>query len=144
MEYIFLVQNWYKIAMVQKIKKRQLLDNQIVTSLWSWWDSNPRPNRETIRFLHAYSGLRFSWRNKTQTTNCALILKNFTRAARHTLAISDLPAPLCPQIRNNILGAMSRSAKPCGGIKLIYYTSIKQRERSCFRQLNFWSLRLRS
>ena len=32
---------------------------------------------------------------------------------------------------------MSRSAKPCGGIKLIYYTSIKQRERSCFRQLNF-------
>ena len=51
--------------------------------------------------------------------------------------ISDLPAPLCPQIRNNILGAMSRSAKPCGGIKLIYYTSIKQRERSCFRQLNF-------
>ena len=60
MEYIFLVQNWYKIAMAQKIKKRQLLDNQIVTSLWSWWDSNPRPNRETIRFLHAYSGLWFS------------------------------------------------------------------------------------
>ena len=34
--------------------------------------------------------------------------------------------------------------QPCGGIKLIYCTSIKQRERSCFRQLNFWSLRLRS
>ena len=27
--------------------------------------------------------------------------------------------------------------QPCGGIKLIYCTSIKQRERSCFRQLNF-------
>ena len=26
--------------------------------------------------------------------------------------------------------------QPCGGIKLIYCTSIKQRERSCFRQLN--------
>ena len=27
--------------------------------------------------------------------------------------------------------------QPCGGIKLIYCTSIKQRERNCFRQLNF-------
>ena len=27
---------------------------------WSWRESNPRPNRETIRFLHAYSGLQFS------------------------------------------------------------------------------------
>ena len=35
---------------------------------------------------------------------------NFTVMARHTTAISDLPAPLDPQIRNNILGAMSRSA----------------------------------
>ena len=26
---------------------------------------------------------------------------------------------------------------PCGGIKLIYCASIKQRERNCFRQLNF-------
>jgi hypothetical protein len=33
---------------------------------------------------------------------------NFTHAARPTQAISDLPAPLDPQIRNNILGAMSR------------------------------------
>ena len=28
-------------------------------SKWSWRESNPRPNRETIRFLHAYSGLHF-------------------------------------------------------------------------------------
>ena len=26
---------------------------------WSWRESNPRPNRETIRFLHAYLGLHF-------------------------------------------------------------------------------------
>ena len=42
--------------------------------LWSWWDSNPRPNRETIRFLHAYSSLRFSRYDKTWTTNHTLIL----------------------------------------------------------------------
>ena len=40
---------------------------------WSWRESNPRPNRETIRFLHAYSGLRFSCRRKTRTTNDDLI-----------------------------------------------------------------------
>ena len=34
---------------------------------------------------------------------------NFTRAARHTQATSDLPAPLDPLIRNNIFGAVSRS-----------------------------------
>ena len=26
---------------------------------WTWWDSNPRPHKETMRFLHAYSGLHF-------------------------------------------------------------------------------------
>ncbi len=26
---------------------------------WSWWDSNPRPHKETIRFLHAYFSLHF-------------------------------------------------------------------------------------
>ncbi len=35
---------------------------------------------------------------------------NFTCTARHIQAIPDFTAPLCPQIRNNILGAMSRSA----------------------------------
>ena len=35
---------------------------------WSWRESNPRPNRETIRFLHAYSSLRFSCCGKTWTT----------------------------------------------------------------------------
>ena len=36
---------------------------------WSWRESNPRPNRETIRFLHAYSSLWFSSNSKTWTTN---------------------------------------------------------------------------
>ena len=26
---------------------------------WSWRESNPRPHKETIRFLHAYLGLHF-------------------------------------------------------------------------------------
>ena len=54
------VQKLYKNRESVSIKKRQSFEYQIIASLWSWWDSNPRPNRETIRFLHAYSGLRFS------------------------------------------------------------------------------------
>ena len=46
----------------------------LISLSWSWRESNPRPNRETIRFLHAYSGLRFSCCSKTRTTNYSLIL----------------------------------------------------------------------
>ena len=41
---------------------------------WTWWESNPRPYKETIRFLHVYSSLRFSYVGKTWTTNRHLIL----------------------------------------------------------------------
>ena len=41
---------------------------------WSWRESNPRPHKETIRFLHAYSSLQFSRYDKTWTTNHTLIL----------------------------------------------------------------------
>ena len=51
-------------------KKRGVPKN---SPLWTWRESNPRPNRETIRFLHAYSGLRFSCDGKTRTTNRHLI-----------------------------------------------------------------------
>ena len=44
---------------------------------WSWRESNPRPNRETIRFLHAYPGLRFSCTSKTRATHLCLILLEF-------------------------------------------------------------------
>ena len=32
---------------------------RITLSLWSWRESNPRPNEEAIRFLHAYLRLNF-------------------------------------------------------------------------------------
>ena len=62
--------------------------------VWSWRESNPRPNRETIRFLHAYSGLRFSCCGKTRTTNHNLISLDFIPCAEPHETISDLTAPL--------------------------------------------------
>ena len=54
-----------------QLKNLRLLEGMIG---WSWRDSNPRPHKETIRFLHAYSSLRFSRCDKTWTTNHTLIL----------------------------------------------------------------------
>ena len=75
---------------------------------WSWRELNPRPNRETIRFLHAYLGLHFraTARPKPPTATLSSKVSSHRRGARAT--ISDFPAPLSPQIRNHILGAMSR------------------------------------
>ena len=81
----------------------------LVINEWSWRESNPRPNKETIRFLHAYSGLHFRDATRPGPPIAPLSPKisSDSRSARQT--ISDFPAPLDPQIRNHILGAMSRS-----------------------------------
>ena len=47
----------------QRIRNKKAADmNQqlLLYKEWSWRDSNPRPHKETIRFLHAYSSLWFS------------------------------------------------------------------------------------
>ena len=40
----------------------------LLVIMWSWRESNPRPNGEAVCFLHAYSSLRFSRVTKTWTT----------------------------------------------------------------------------
>ena len=49
-------------------------DYQNLLIWWTWRESNPRPNEETICFLHAYLRLRFSSAGKTEATNLYLIL----------------------------------------------------------------------
>ena len=112
--------------------------------LWSWRDSNPRPNGETVCFLHAYLGLHFraTARPKPPTATLSpeshpdigacLNYSRFTCAAdSRRFGTTSLERRLVPS--------------PGDGIKLkIYYTSIKQRERNCFRQLIWWPLIFRS
>ena len=114
------------------------------TKRWSWRDSNPRPHEETIRFLHAYLGLYFraTARPKPPTVTLSpkshpdigacLNYSRFTCAAdSRRFGTTSLERRLVPS--------------PGDGIKLvIYYTSIKQRERNCFRQLICWPLIFRS
>ena len=58
------------------------------------------------------------------------------------LTIPDISAPLWPLSLRERGCERCPVPSPCKGIKLIYCTSIKQRERTLFRQLNCWPMRL--
>ena len=107
--------------------------------LWSWRESNPRPNRETIRFLHAYSGLHFRAAARPGPPTDALFPKVSSphRDLRGLFPI--FPAPLDQPDSEQHPVERCLVPSPGDGIKpVIYYASIRQRERTCFRQLNFW------
>ena len=114
--------------------------------LWSWRESNPRPNRETIRFLHAYSSLHFrdAARPGPPTTPLSSKSSSLSRGFQET--ISDCPAPLyLPDSEQHpeercLVPSPSERIKPVN-----YCTSFRQRERTLFRQLIFrpnglWSI----
>ena len=42
--------------------------------MWSWRESNPRPNKEIIRFLHVYLRLGFRAQARPKPPTCALSL----------------------------------------------------------------------
>lgn len=110
-------------------------DNVTITFQWSWWDSNPRPNKETIRFLHAYSGLWFSCGGRTRTINRHLIPLNFIKAVGHTLTISDLSAPLDQEDSEQHPLSDVSSHHLVTGLSQSTILQLRQRERNFFRQL---------
>ena len=77
----------------------------------------------------------FSCLNKTGATNSNLICYVFTCISQHTLAILCISAPLYPAAHRLGLERCLVSA-PCAEIRLIYCTSIRQREHSYCCQLN--------
>ena len=112
---------------------------------WSWRESNPRPHKETIRFLHAYSRLCFRAAARPGPPTDALSPK--TSSANWSL---DRLFPIF--LRRLVLrfGTTSLGRRlvslPCKEIKpVVYCTSTRQREhtRCCqliFRPKRLWSL----
>ena len=102
---------------------------------WSWWESNPRPNKEIIRFLHAYSRLHFRATARPGPPTGALSSK--------TSSLRRGPQRLFPIfLRRRFLrfGTTSLGRRlvpsPSEGIKLVIYcASIKQREHTVCCQL---------
>ena len=104
-----------------------------------WWtrrELNPRPNGKTIGFLHAYLRLRFRAVPRPEPPSAALSSSIFVCGVRPPQAIPDFAAPPVPRASGRTASGRCLVPAPGAGIKLIYCTSIKQRERSCFRQLN--------
>ena len=104
---------------------------------WSWRESNPRPNRETIRFLHAYSGLQFSCRRKTRTTQRRPYPLKFHHARGAGRDYSRFNRTAGSECFGTTASGRCLVLSPCDGIEpVIYCASIRQRERICFRQIN--------
>ena len=85
----------------EKKKVHRSLRHTSFYNSWSWRESNPRPNEETISFLHAYLCLRFSSASKTRATN--------SRKPRGgAFAIPDFAVPFCQTLRNKSFWTTSR------------------------------------
>ena len=56
---------------------------RITLSLWSWRESNPRPNEEIISFLHAYLCLNFRAGTEPKPSIPALSFKVSSEAQGH-------------------------------------------------------------
>ena len=109
---------------------------------WTRRGLNPRPNKEAICFLHAYLRLNFREPTRPKPPIGTLSLKISSCTQGRTKLFPIYLHHHIKTLRKNSSWVMSRS-NTCVGIKLIYYTSIKQRERKCFRQLNFRKPRLK-
>ena len=104
--------------------------------LWSWRDLNPRPNAELMCFLRAYSSIGFRDPAGRRRPTVSLSSQNFGIEARPHDPYSRFSYTADSRsLENTTLGRCPVPA-PCAGIKLIYCTSIKQREQHCYCQLN--------
>ena len=118
---------------------------KVIKNLWSWRESNPRPHKETMCFLHAYSRLHFRATARPGPPTGALSSK-FSSVHRGLYRLF----PIFLRRRFLRFGTTSLGRRPvplpCKGIKLVIYcASIKQREHTCccqliFRPKRLWSL----
>ncbi len=53
-----------------------------LSPLWSWRESNPRPNEEAICFLHVYPQTWFSCKSWIRTTDFYLSFLSFAAVAK--------------------------------------------------------------
>ncbi len=111
--------------------------------MWTRRGLNPRPNGDTKNFLHAYLCFNFRAATRPKLPIATLSSKKIVIRARPLQTILDIAAPYVSDRLKNAASGGCLVSTPCVEIKLIYCTSIKQRERTCFRQLNFREPRLK-
>ena len=103
--------------------------------------SSKQGNNKFSTCLSLLWGFRVATRPKPPTLQ-PYLLSVSPRLRSQDVTIPDIIAPLNQDASEKELLSDVSFQQSLVGIKLMYYTSIKQRERSCFRQLNFWKPRL--
>ena len=120
------------------------MTHPLAENLWSWRESNPRPNRETICFLHAYFGLNFRDVTRPEPPITPLSSKFHHCNEAYNGYFRLYSTALSESFGTRASGRCLVSTPSVEIRQVIYYDSIKLRERNYFRQLNCWSLIFRS
>ena len=103
--------------------------------------SSKQGNNKLSTCLSLLWGFRVATRPKPPALQ-PYLLSVSPRLRSQNVTIPDIIAPLNQDASEKELLSDVSFQQSLVGIKLMYYTSIKQRERSYFRQLNFWKPRL--
>ena len=126
-------------------KKPTKLSRFLLFISWRWRESNPRPNKEPPSFLHAYSAVGFRAVQGSERPQRDLI--SWVSPCRRSadMTIPKLLSTSFPGRNQESPPARCLVRSPCVRIEPVTYcASIRQRERSCFRQLLFCSQDLRA
>ena len=113
--------------------------------LWSWRESNPRPNKEQTGFLHAY--LVIGFRAKQGNKHPKLCLSFFILSRLRSKAGTSLKLRAVRNqagIRHVHLRTVPSPVTLTRDSALIYYTSIRLREQNYFRQIKVCDTDLRA
>ena len=130
----------------KKEEHRHLFDYQCLSlcfgepfslSKWSWRESNPRPNKWQMCFLHAYFMIDFRAGSGHEPPRQALASKTSSaaRGLPPTIPFSRAPPNHIPT--GMVCGRCLVPATVAGIKPVTYCTSVRQQERSYFRQLSF-------
>ncbi len=107
--------------------------------MWSWRDSNPRPNKQYARFLHAYSAIVFRRKADSRQPTLRLSSKVFVPEAKIFGTYFCIPMPQFPTSQNRTLVRHLVSLLYFGKNAYPTMIRIKQQEQTLGRQLKFCS-----
>ena len=107
--------------------------------LWSWRDSNPRPNKQYIRFLHAYSCVGFRRKAEARHPTLRLTSKIFVIWSKFPKAYFCITISQNPTSQNRTLVRHLASLLSSEKRLKSYFIRIKLQERTLRCQLKVCS-----
>ena len=107
--------------------------------LWSWRDSNPRPNKQYIKLLHAYSAINFRLQTEHRHPIYNLSSEVFVNQPKQLKPYFRIAIPQNQTSRNRTSVGYLVSLLYFGKNANLTMIQIKQQEQTLGRQLKFCS-----